>query len=521
MRQKLLAFVAVFILSSALIAIGIGRDFILKPFEYSGTRLKTDLNEPDAYIRTDSLSSLPGDLLKVPMIRDVFTEDLAFYYDYHEDRMGIKGALKRIAYEHDLDLSDKIVSTVLDEPAQVLYWRDGHGALRHYALIIRQSIWTKIFKNLALAATDDTQLKIAGHLSTPDGKVAIYALEVSPRKTFLLLNRKDTLIALSDPGLALDGNGSVSEDAAAVLSQWLDDPSSLQRRFHLEADQKSAKHSLILKSSALAFGYDPFMNGFKALRFDFSEHWKTSAGFDLHKAEDSFPGDPKLWQALPANPAMCTLLPLDWNLLHGLIGKAQSSSSDLGELQQLKGSAMVCWYNESNLSTPLFVIHSKTPLANRDSTLSALSKWAFSDAGIIDKKRFGNPDAKVWKGKTHPTAIGSGGEFILFSPDVALVEKSLDTLARRFPNVNDQVATTGNTLAVFTPKSLSTMANREITRAIDGTGDANLLAIVQTHLPARMDALSKYDAYKLEISGNLSEERFWYPIEWQPIKGRP
>ncbi|MGZ3159331.1 MAG: DUF2138 family protein, partial [Burkholderiaceae bacterium] len=74
-----------------------------KEFHFVGSRLKVDLAHPDALIRTTSLSKLPRDLLKVPIARDVLTEDLAFYYEQHEDRLGLSGAIKRIAYERKLD----------------------------------------------------------------------------------------------------------------------------------------------------------------------------------------------------------------------------------------------------------------------------------------------------------------------------------------------------------------------------------------------------------------------------------
>src|SRR5664279_5446982 len=64
--------------------------------------LKLDLSRPDALIRTQSLSSLPRDLLTIPLARDVLREDFLFYYEQTEDRLGLKGTLRRIAYEHEL-----------------------------------------------------------------------------------------------------------------------------------------------------------------------------------------------------------------------------------------------------------------------------------------------------------------------------------------------------------------------------------------------------------------------------------
>lgn len=61
--------------------------------------LGLDLARPDAYIRTPALSRLPRDLVKASVARDLLTEDFAFYYVDHEDRLGLRGALRRMAFE--------------------------------------------------------------------------------------------------------------------------------------------------------------------------------------------------------------------------------------------------------------------------------------------------------------------------------------------------------------------------------------------------------------------------------------
>src|SRR5512147_829100 len=72
--------------------------------DYSGpiASLSLDLEHPDVFVRTRSLSQLPRDLLKVPLARDLLSEDFVFYYEDDPDRLGLEGSLRRIAYEHDL-----------------------------------------------------------------------------------------------------------------------------------------------------------------------------------------------------------------------------------------------------------------------------------------------------------------------------------------------------------------------------------------------------------------------------------
>src|SRR4051812_47952199 len=103
--------VAVVLVAGGIVAatIGWGR--------YGGSinALDVDLEHPQAYVSTPALSKLPRDLIKAPVLRDVLTEDFAFYYEEHESRLGLQGALKRIAFEHDTTLADKLIELALDE----------------------------------------------------------------------------------------------------------------------------------------------------------------------------------------------------------------------------------------------------------------------------------------------------------------------------------------------------------------------------------------------------------------------
>ncbi|MFQ7388428.1 MAG: DUF2138 family protein [Escherichia sp.] len=80
--------------------------------------LQIDLNEPDLFLDSDSLSQLPKDL---PFRFSRCSErDFVFYYQNHADRLGIEGSIRRIVYEHDLTLKDKLFSSLLDQPAQAV-----------------------------------------------------------------------------------------------------------------------------------------------------------------------------------------------------------------------------------------------------------------------------------------------------------------------------------------------------------------------------------------------------------------
>lgn len=59
--------------------------------------LQIDLNEPDLFLDSDSLSQLPKDLLTIPFLHDVLSEDFVFYYQNHADRLALKAAFAALS----------------------------------------------------------------------------------------------------------------------------------------------------------------------------------------------------------------------------------------------------------------------------------------------------------------------------------------------------------------------------------------------------------------------------------------
>src|SRR5580765_1208177 len=108
------------------------------PFPFGGaapgfaleTSPRLDLALPDVMIRTNSLARLPRDLLRVPLFKDVLSEDFVFYYQQNEGRLSLSGTLRRLAYEHELDSGDWLIRMVIDEPAEVLLWKGPNGRLQ-------------------------------------------------------------------------------------------------------------------------------------------------------------------------------------------------------------------------------------------------------------------------------------------------------------------------------------------------------------------------------------------------------
>jgi uncharacterized protein YfaA (DUF2138 family) len=537
-------------------AAGYQRGTNWKEFHYADTRLMTDLAQPDALIRTTSLSKLPRDLLKVPIARDVLTEDLAFYYEQNEDTLGFKGALKRIAYEHKLGWTDRILATALDEPAEVALWRDGKGALRHFAIVMQRNALAKVMQEAATVALKDRQLKLAGEIETGGAMAKVYALEINPRRTLLLVSRDERMVVLSDPGLLFDRGNKVVPAARAALADWLDNEGALARRFALDENKPAAgapAHTLAIGSPTLALGYGSFLSGFKGLRFDFGATWSTHIWIDQKGLPSSGLGDSALWRAAPANPSACVLLPVDWSAANKVVNEADKKPELPGSasLAALDGSALACWYGNSTLYAPVFIARLAKGLPDRDAALQALASWAIARPGADDSQdaetsataappsrgKAGGKSARIkddvmiWRasggaqaakgGRSSAPAVAARGAYVVFSPDGALVDLVLDTLARKNPSVADQMPASGTTLALVTPRPLANMAEQEALAALSGPGDANLRAAAQTHLPSRMKALAGYPPFRLELTARGKTQSGWQRVEWRtPEEGK-
>ena len=94
--------------------------------------------------------------------------------------------------------------------------------------------------------------------------------------------------------------------------------------------------------------------------------------------------------------------------------------------------------------------------------------------------------------------------------------KVIDTIGRTHPSVADQMPASDKTLALVTPRPLSTMVEHEMLQAL--ADNANLLAAAQTHLPGRMRALATYPPYRLELPSRGKPKAGWQAVEWRTLE---
>ena len=110
--------------------------------------------------------------------------------------------------------------------------------------------------------------------------------------------------------------------------------------------------------------------------------------------------------------------------------------------------------------------------------------------------------------------MAAWGEYVVFSPDTHLIEKTLDTLTHRAPNVADEMAITSQSVGLITPQFLATMAQKEMIDALKKVGDQSLLTAAQQQLPPRLNALGHYAPYRIDLGAN---DGYWRSVQWRSL----
>jgi uncharacterized protein YfaA (DUF2138 family) len=518
-------------------AVGLYRTTGWARYEAGGRVVNVDLTRPDVLVHTRSLSSLTRDLLKIPLARDLLTEDFVFYYETHPDRLGLAGILRRISYEHDVSWSDWIVSTVFDEPAEVFLWRGPKGSLDYWALAMSRGALGTIFQEAALIAARDRQLSVAGDLTVDGVKVTIYALEYGARRTLLIAARGDRVVVLSHPGM-LEGRGGENRAVLARLLSRDEGQRAVYGETYPPDSTPAPLHAVTASLHFLSFGYQRFFPGIEAVRFDFGNgRWGTHVLLNDATLPRRGLNGRDVWAAVPAKPAFCALLPVDWAQCASIAERGLGDATNAGDLAaRLDGPAVVCWYEQGRVHTPLVAAtlkDSATPVAP---LLTTLFNWGVARP---DKTDDVSPrttgDETVWEreltvpfssiaddsGRPEPAplraTLAAKGRHLFFSADGEQVERALATVSRQFPSVADTLPDDQPTLAFLSAESLATLGRQESLFMLPRADEPVFRAAAEARLVPRLDALAKYPAYRLVLPADRPSGRQWQAVRWQEI----
>ena len=353
----------------------------------AGKAVNLVLVKPDAWIHSQNLSQLPRDMLTVPLVKDVLTEDFLYFYDTDEDWLSLKGTMRRISFEHELNWRDDLFANMAQAPADIYLWRDGSSALGYWAIGVQRTGLTSVAQNLAqIKLNVDRQLTQIGTVSVDGDDVPLLQVKLSPRRTMVMAVHGEHMALVSDVAMLNDGKGNLSDDGADLLTRLLTDDADK----HLEIAQDlvtpdDAKgfgnQSIALSSRFLAQGYGAIMPHVQGLRFDYDgKAWRSQIKLN----EDAPALNPEVWQHVPSNAAWCVATTIDWARVQKSLdaSKSLTNAPKLATLFEPTGAA--CWYADesSSVTKPLFVGRLLQQPAEQSVAVSAqmnqLFNWAIS-----------------------------------------------------------------------------------------------------------------------------------------------
>lgn len=521
-RHRRLLLAGVLLLASAF-ALG-GYRYAHKPPPYKGiSRIQIDMRKPEMVLVTHNLAELPKDVAATPALRGLVDEELVFHYEEDEARLSLAGSLRRLAYEHNFELQDHFLATLLASPAEVGIWRSGKGRAEYFVVAIERGTMAKLTEILGKIALDDGQLKLAGNFSVGGKTLPLYTLDYGSGRTLAFLGAGDRWIFISDPALALDANNAMTADAQQVLGELLHGRHPWRDQLPHSA---AAKHSLVVAPQVLSLGYSRFMPALTALRLDYKDKaWLPELRLDTKALPEHYDLHAKLagiWKAAPARAALCAALPIDWKAAEAPLNELLENDPALPQtLNALDPLGAICWYPGSRLSAPLFIAVADKPLTKESSRiLASLAEKAWASPGnpllkdkdesyVAEVASIHGMRTEEGKERGFQPTLARHGQLILFSPDRRHVDAALAVAAKQAPAAADAFKQQDPAWLLYDAKRLAQVVRAEVQEVLPTDEESYFREVARSRLWPRLDAWGQMQVPTAFVLGKSDGDNFY------------
>lgn len=491
--------------------------------KYKGvSRIQIDMRNPDMVLATHNLADLPKDVAGAPMLQGLVDQELAFYYEEDEARLSLEGSLRRLAYEHNLELRDRLLSTVLSAPAEVGIWRSSKGRSEHYVVALERNALGKLVEALARITMDDRQFKQAGSFDIGGKSLPLLMLDIGGGRTLALVAAGDRWVFMSDPALALDGANKLTADAAEILGDLVRGKHPWQSKLPATA---SSKHSFVVGRKALTLNYAHFLPAIEGLRFNHDgKGWHPELRINAQALPEQYDirGNlAALWRNLPANAALCAALPVNWKRTAAPITElAQDDAAVSATINALDPLGAICWFAGSRFNAPLFVAQAQGELpAESAKVLSAVASKAWS-VGAEDKsgeaKHFVASVTSLHglrregaKERGFEPALARQGKALYFSPDRRNVDAALAVGAKIAPALGDLADIQRKSAWLFyDPQRLGKLTRSEVQEVLPADDESFFRDVARQRLWPRLEAWGQKQTASVLVSGHATGDGF-------------
>lgn len=339
------------------------------------------LAQPDVWVHSENFALLPHDLLQVPLLKTLLTEDFIYFYAQDEDWLSLQGAMRRISFEHELNWSDLILKNIADAPADLYMWHDDSHAVRYWALSLQRDTLATVAQSLAkLKLSADKQLHEIGRISVGGDDIPVLQVSLSSHRKMVFAAHKGRMVLLSDAVMASQAGESLDDQAETLIKRLLSDDAAVRAEVVSEwqvttktQPVSNSKQTVMLSNRLFAQGYGAFVPSLRAVRFDFDgKAWQSQANVALTAYE------PKIWTHVPANAALCASAPIDWAQVQKVVDASNIVNKPV-LANEFASTGAVCWYADKSddFTQPLFVALRQTTNTNPTS-LNQLYDWVVS-----------------------------------------------------------------------------------------------------------------------------------------------
>ncbi|WP_169741264.1 DUF2138 family protein [Andreprevotia chitinilytica] len=510
--------------------------------------LPSDLTAPDAVIATPSLAELPRALLAVPFAKKVLTEDMVDYYEHHPDKLALEGSLRRIAFEHELTLQDRLLQHLLDKPAELALWKSPDGKLRHWVIRMQRDGLDAMLGWVAKAAASDRQLSEDGTLRVGSDTVPLYKVAYGADETLWFAAHGQQLLVLSDKDMLAGDHLGPAKKWTGVFGKLLADGSNpLLQHYGIQAAQEG--HAMVLGARYLSFGYQQLFPSLRAVRLDVNQSsWFTHVLIAGPTAGQTQWNAAPLLAAAPEGAALCLSAPVEWSKL---AKTSEAADVKAGWLKQLEPAAAICWYADTSLYSPLllarthdpqgFAKHAATlfdwligvreagvdtderklPVRRSDKNGVLLLQRAVSaDDGELPVTSEAHKQAFGRVERYFDVSMAQAGPSIVFSPSAKLVETALSVQAKSWPALADKLDHDAALQGYIAPAALSALLEKATVATLPGKQESLLRQAAVNYLLPHVKALGEFDPVALSLapSSDKRQDQHWEQLQWRSAK---
>lgn len=386
-----------------------------------------DMAKPDVVIQSNQFNQLPQQLLSIPVLKDILTQDVVFYYQQAPSKLSLQGSLQRLAFEHNVQWEDRLINQMLAREGEMYVWQGHTNKPEHWLFVGNSNAFSKTSEWLAKIALDDSQLVQVDTIKVDGDSIPLYAVRYQG-KTGLFAATANRVAFLSDAGMLVqlkptpkqelqleakveydqDGKekitpltmpkaeplkGSLISDRVDIVEQLLSQRPEKQHTItdglNLTKD-KQQPHSLYVSAAMMTLSYQDLMDGLVGSRFVYNgSNWQQAVAVKTNFLPSQQWDGSKLYQQMPHNAAFCSAAPINWQALAKQADKLPSKTDALA-LPSFNQPIVACWYSNSPAAAPLFV--TQLPASeHKDAQLAALQQ-VFNDVigakEYTHKKRF-------------------------------------------------------------------------------------------------------------------------------------